>query len=97
MGGAYDWYYIVLDSFGEGYYVEETGEVELGLMIVLVHVELAWDDGRELTDEASSARETVCCARVMVAIGAIFFGGTQWFRREGKIVKERLKYLYVYV
>ena len=32
MGGAYDWYYIVLDGFGGGYYVEETGEVELDWM-----------------------------------------------------------------
>ena len=32
LGGndAYDWYDFVLDSFGEGYYVEKTGEVQLG-------------------------------------------------------------------
>lgn len=31
LGGivAYDWYDFVLDCFREGYYVEETGEVEL--------------------------------------------------------------------
>lgn len=27
---AYDWYDFVLDGFGEGYYVEEAGEIELG-------------------------------------------------------------------
>ena len=44
-------------------------------MTMLVCIERAWDEGRELTDEASSAREMVCCARVMVAVGAISFVG----------------------
>ena len=39
---------------------------------MLVYIERAWDEGRERTDEASSAREMVCCARVMVAIRVVF-------------------------
>ena len=44
-------------------------------MNMLGYIERAWGEGRELTDEASSAREMVCCARVMVAIGVISFVG----------------------
>ena len=40
---------------------------------MLVCIERAWDEGRELTDEARSAREMVCCARVMVAIWVVLF------------------------
>lgn len=69
---AYDGYDFVLDGLRGGYYVEETGEVELEQCVSAI--EGGADECGELTDEASSARETVCCARVMVAARAASCG-----------------------
>lgn len=67
---AYNWYDFVLDRLGRGDYVEETGEVELGVDRGYVSVfDRGWNGGgSKLTDEASNARDMVCCARVMIAV-----------------------------
>lgn len=51
--------------------MEETGEVELEQRVSLVECGVG-EEGR--TDEASSAREMVCWARVMVVTAAAFSG-----------------------
>lgn len=53
LGGreAYDWYDLVLNGFGEGYYVEEAGEVELGGQFIS-EVQLVAD----LSDRGSSQK-----------------------------------------
>ena len=65
---------------------------------MLVDIGRAWDENRELTDEASSAREMVCCARVMFAIGGASCCETQWFGRGGgKLSKKCLNCLKIHV
>ena len=46
--------------------MEEASEVELGAVCQLNRGSGA-DEAGKLTDEASNAREMVCCARVMIA------------------------------
>lgn len=70
---AYDWYDFVLDGFGKGYYMEEASEVELGDSMS-AQSRCGADEAGKLTDEASNAREMVCCARVMIAATATSCG-----------------------
>lgn len=66
---AYDWYDFVLDNLGGWNDVEEAGEVELGgQKISKLGLVAGLSNSRQLTEEASSAREMVCCALVMARV-----------------------------